>query len=315
MTSRLVVCAAVALLVLSSCTQTPSPETPVGPDQARSLADYLLPQDEVSDRPSEQLDDLIAACMAAAGFEYLASDPLEPGSTAYLARYGYGIVTPVVEGLEVQADDASIAESRPSEERIAYEEALWGASFDPASLPTDDDGLPIYPDFEEQGCDGRARSKLIADGPLPSAELVDVEAELTALLQGLDEEVRADPRVVQLEDEWSVCMKGEGYDFDDPAEPRRYLSESLADLLGFSFTFATGTEDRSPLEYPGRFGPEFDQAALETLAAEELSIAAADHRCRGDLDERVSEIRAEHEPAFVAEHRELLERYRTLVAG
>lgn len=272
--------AAVVLVVLASaCTTQNQPTT----TSAAALASYL----PVFDR----LETLIAACMSERGFEY---EPVDRESPRYIERYGYGIATAVVDGLA--GDNSTSGEGPPSGDASDYERALYGGA----------DGLATDQGTGTRSCQAQADAQLRQESEPLTVELLELEAELTSALARLQQRLEQDPRVVALYRDWSECMARAGFPYSHPDEPRADLAARLDELLAFSY----GYGDLPPAEYPTGFRPEFDLAALRSLANEELSVASADASCREGLDAALREVRREYEPGFVEEHRVLLERYR-----
>lgn len=336
--------AVVLTLALASCTggSDPSPE-PTGPDGTTSPA----PEERADVGPVEALqieligdvddeawaraeheimEEAIAQCMRAAGFEYT-PEPYEPfedeGDTdtiEYAQEFGYGATT-TDEGwdeddYEPTPNDLYLAELS-DEETDAYWLAFEGefedddlddeidledlededGEIDLGDLDLDeeidlddlDDGLDLD-DFEAGGCQGEAQQALMAD-PLP----YDFPEHQDVLI-ALDEmygTVLSDERIIEAEEEWSQCMAGEGFaDLD--------TSEDAEDLVYDAYDAAW---DDVPDD-------EDDLSAEQLAALQELEIAIAttDFECResSGLTRLTREIQFAAEAEFLEEHRDAL---------
>ena len=174
---------------------------------------------------------LIAQCMAEQGFDYIpstegitqvaASEPgteiTDPIANARQNGYGIGSISYEVEDLPDNPNQA-IREAMNSTELAAHELALYGPYFDAldADATTFEDGES----WEDAGCAGKAAHEVeqaeTQTDPM-AAVLSDPQwAELLAEMNGLTIKAHADPRMVDLNGSWSVCMTAAGFDFESP---------------------------------------------------------------------------------------------------
>lgn len=324
--------AVVLTLALASCTggSDPSPE-PTSPDGTTSAA----PEERADVGPVEALqieligdvdeeawarvehelmEEAIARCMRAAGFEYT-PEPYEPfeeqGDTdtlEYAQEFGYGATTTDdgwdEDDYEPTPNDLYLAELN-DDETDSYWLAFEGEpedvdldDFDGADGEIDldeldldglDDGLDLD-DFAVGGCQGEAQQALL-DHPLPYdfPEHQDV-------LVALDEmygTALSDERIVEAEEAWSQCMADEGFvDLE--------TSEDAEDLVYDAYDAAW---DEVP--------EDADDLSAEQLAAVqelEIAIATTDFECResSGLTRLTREIQFAAEAEFLEEHRAAL---------
>lgn len=306
-----------------------------GPDADRKgptpLAEFLgwtegAASDGLSDQELQQerlVQELVARCMRAQGFEYVPEEPVANVSSGgagpfalppadFAAQYGYGITT-------IDAADRAGAETDPNQAivgglspgaREAYRHALYGeagarplpgwieplpggaAQGDPDDAPEQDAGC--YQDAQDEvyGPVGTAPDSGLA------AAFAELEDELTALQERIDRE----PRVEAAQAEWAHCMADAGHSqYTSPDDPRQVIGDRFRELTGLSGAPLTGPTP----------GPA-ESAELQALRSHERAAAQADLACRGTYDGTVTDVRFELEREFVADHRELLERYREL---
>lgn len=315
-------------------------------DQPETLDDFLGtgffstdPEEQLANfaRQQQQAEELVAACMAREGFEYIpASRPVDTGQVGsdedveFAREYGFEISTrgdgtAVFEGTDdwVNPNDA-IVEALSESERQAYHATLYGSSFDDGFL-SGSDGTSSDSDTSTteatdtgfEGCFGEAAAEVYE---LDTFEEISEQLDF----QSLFERVEADPKFAEMEAEWSDCMAERGYQYEDPDA----LYESLDDLrvrydeiVGTSDPFAGLTPEEfnslSPEEIEDRFTQaeqaaerEIDQDALAALQAEEIALAVANAECSEDLYDQVIELYQEHEAIFVNENRAVLEQFR-----
>lgn len=218
-------------------------------------------------------EQVIASCMAAAGFRYVAldfptikkamdSDQTAKGLSdeAYLKQYGLGITTQfdkptVVFGAGPQ-NMAALNALAPSDQ-VAYRRALWGEAPD----WTHTHALEAEDFSQAGGCTRRAAEKTYA------AE------ELTGTyVNPNDKLVDQDPRMIAALKKWSDCVRAKGYQYDHPDQIDADLRDRLAAI--------TLGQDPKTLTGPAL-------ATLRQLQGEELAIAAVHHRCEADFVEGV----------------------------
>ncbi|MFG6446537.1 hypothetical protein ACFXQA_14850 [Microbacterium sp. P07] len=284
-------------ILLSGCTatQSESPSAPLptpsssdgidvpGAEAPSPLDPYLdVLYNRISDEEYLQQfladEQIIAACMTEAGFEYsprgaafVAADQAFQGSDTssreWVEQNGYGINawTPEKEAAVDAADpNASYVAELSAAESEAYYLSLWG---------DENDGG----DFT--GCYGET-----ADGQQPLS-LADRWQPLTEALQQMwGQLIPADPDAIAASEDWSDCMAAGGRPgWKTPSDAATSLS-----VAG-----------------DGPASGEVDSAAL----AAEVEVALADFDCRAetDYDARMRQVRIAAETTFLDQNRAELE--------
>jgi hypothetical protein len=287
----------------------------------------------------QQVQELIAACMKEAGFEYLPyvptapeSQPVVEGDLDWASTYGYGIST-----IDTAAPDPSddpntaITAAMSESERAAYQLALFGSSFRSTSSS---DGVavaapPVDIAPPSGGADGStAPATGAADGsagcvPQASAQvygepdIVDMQefSTLFDALGKLQTAIMQDPRIVPLVAAWSDCMADAGHPglaaVDDA---RNSIMSRWADLNGWQFTPGDAGGGSVSVSAADAV-TEPDPAKVAELRTDEIALAVADLGCRKDHQAVYDQVRTELEQKFVIDYLSELERYRDATSG
>ena len=320
--------------------------------EPESLADYLGPEFGLGADPEEQqayyarqeqqVQELIAECMAQEGFEYIpAVRPIPDGafgdfaSEEFARERGFGITTSFGDeealfGLEDDWTDPNqaIVEALSDSEREAYYETLLRPP-EPAGTETDPDTgeeVEVYDNGFGGGCSGQAFEEIYA-----YSDLEDIYEQLD--LESMYERMEADPRAQAMAEDWSQCMSGRGYDYEDPGamyesvstDFRARLEEITGQAGGFVDPFLGLSEeeieelmaDKSPQEMQDLFvqaqqeaASSVDQDALAALQDEERELAVANAECSTDMQQRIEELLREYEAELINDNRALLEQHR-----
>ena len=197
--------------------------------------------DDVDPRAMEiEAQEMIAECMKAEGWEYTPYvNPVVLGGfelseydeEEYRRVHGFGIATEVLrfkELLESRSDDGTAdpnfetSQGMSDNERAAYEAALYGEQ---VTEPTEEE-LEVMTDEElaelaerrmgaDGGCFDEAWRQVVPDEAF-------VE-EFGGALDDAYERAAADPRIVEAEADWSVCMAKRGHAFTSQAAMFKYL--------------------------------------------------------------------------------------------
>lgn len=269
--------------------------------QPDSIEAYLGLGDEATSQDLERrLEEAVAACMKAQGFDYqpvnsaemvqaqVGGEDLSPEE--YAATYGYGITTYEEAGDESGSTDPNQAtyEALSEAEREAWDTALWGDTLDVEAEEAES--------FTPGGCYGEAWDEVY--GKIP--------AELQQALMAMEEQVSSDPRYVKAEAEWAGCMRRAGHEFASTDEPVDAIGEKAQ--AQFTDLRAAAADDDAA---------DLDTAAWDALRAEEIAVAKADQACRAEFlsPELEEEIRADVERRFIAEHRAELDAVREQIGG
>lgn len=241
-------------------------------------------EETVNDYYSElyaQAEEQIVLCMAAQGFQYLPFDHsqidlgAEPitETLEYAEEHGFGIATldpaaDVPEGMisELEDPNTDYISSLSDREREAYFNALAGpgneSAADSCQGKAFDQAFPFIAVFEEFGYD---------DGEV--RDFVD-----------------ADPRVVEEQSQWNLCMAEAGYAYINRAAAESDILDRLGSLLDDRGAFAN--DDVRPQT----------ERQIDLLAAEERGIAVASWHCTEPLRELKITVEREYEQAFIDEH-------------
>lgn len=292
-----------------------------------------------------QVEEMVAACMAELGWEYIPVDhttteyfdPFEDvGEAEWAARYGYGATTFILEDPWLE-EEASIPEwTDPNEgyvsslsdiERDQYFEDLYGAFDEPEIDP--DTGEYLEEDFffdPENGCYNQASAEVYGLGPEVEGSEEDFEA-VFGLFEQLEEQIAADPRVIEAEGKWSECMADKGFAYDRPQDAAEHFymeaerfwriqEDAWVDPFdGWSeaeieeWFLNTPPEEQDDFFASFEYGPSFDEqttAEIEALSKEEIETAVADFECSEEFRELQMEIREEYEGRFIQENLEQL---------
>lgn len=214
---------------------------------------------------AEEVESLVSACMAEAGFEYvpvdfttirqaMVSDKSAPGlsGSQYLSQYGHGISTqpdkPIVEiGLGEQ--NRRILDGMSETDRVAYRRTLWGENED----ATFAFGLESE-DFSRTG--GCTRSAI---------EQVFAPEELAATyFNPADALVLLDSRAQTAMQDFAACMSNAGFSYTHPDDVD----------FDLQLRYDTLVQGRDHEELTAA---EMEQ--LQALQAEELAVTAASDSC------------------------------------
>ncbi len=201
--------------------------------------------DEALVKSIERAESLIASCMTDAGFEYVPIDPVTfrgamdaltsaPGLTdaEFVAQYGYGITTlPPTQAFGAGEQNTRIYDQLSAADQIAYKRTLWGAG----------------------GCTKKAIHQVYTE-----------EQRNANYVNPFDAQVQQDPRMVDALEKWSGCMREAGYDYENPDDAEREITDRFNAL----------TKGADPKTLTGS-----DKAGLTQLQGEERAVAQADNEC------------------------------------
>jgi len=278
---------AVVVVLAAACSGGSSPdEAENGP-----LGDYFAEALGTSEYGRAQWDreqELIAACMSAAGFEY-SPQPFpdtsvmtvtDDRSRESVAETGWGIIptdlTPYQpEPPSTESNDVyyrSLSASAQGE----YDIALSGQQPDGATEPA----------IEDRGCWGRA----VAEQRQTSPWAIDGFDALHAEMEQRYEAIEQHPAYVAGLEAWSACMVEAGY-------PGLRTPNDAMSSIEVAFEAA----------FPG-FRFRLDDPRLADLAAQERQTALASFDCTQtvDLGDAYAEAQTERETAFIANHEDEL---------
>ena len=181
---------------------------------------------EIQSRVENQIRD----CMKAQGFEYVPVDPFAQqqaltgkariSDEEFTKQFGYGISTLFGKGNQQSDPNERIRSSLSAADRAAYDRALGGDNPGVTFAEAVDSG-----DFSELG----GCTKQASDAAFGGA------ATLTALvekLDGLDERIIQDQRMVKAVEKWSACMQEKGFRYEEPDAIDEDLEERFKAIVG-----------------------------------------------------------------------------------
>lgn len=354
-----------ASMLLAACGQggTSTDSSTDGDDQTEdatgggdgSLADFFgYASEDPQEAQAQYLDDearrqeLIRTCMAEEGFDYTPVVPPEesfqvwsPGDEEEFAKTeGFGITTwygnedSFDRGMEWEDPNQEMVEAMSETEQTAYYEALYGTEEEQMEGSTTE----IDPETGEEymtsegygfGCDGEASTEIYGD----FSQTSDLWEEIGPEMEALYERVAADPRVVELDEEWAACMSDAGFEYESRNQMYETVYEDFQQRFdaivgpdgGYVDPFEGWTEEEINAFFEEKTQDEIDaffqesqqqtrddidQEALAALQQEERDVAVASFKCSADYDEKYQEISAEFEAEFIAANRDILEQIR-----
>jgi hypothetical protein len=305
-----------------------------------------------------RIQESIRQCMAEAGFEYQPALPPE-GSFGFVEEefdeeewvrtQGFGITTwygnedsmteTTMVGEEWVDPNQEMLESMSESESQAWYEALYGTEEEQA----EDMVTEVDPETGEEyqvsygfgaGCSGEAYEAEHGDQQAGEELWMELNPEMEAMY----ERVQADPRIVELDAEWSACMAEAGYEYESMSQMQETIYEDLQarfDAIvgpngGYADPFEGWTqeeidaffEEKTQEEIDAYFAEaeessraDVDMEALAALQQEEIDMAVADFECRGDYYEVYQEVSEDYEAEFVEQNREILEQIREAQGG
>ena len=275
-----------------------------------------------------QVEDATAACMKAAGFEYVAVPPeSQPKSKfddafnlppdKFAQQYGYGISTIDWSKAGPGSDDSNpntkIRNALSAKAKKAYDVALNGPNANgPGAVviaPKEGDG-PKTSSNQNLGCRGKAVEQVY--GKNPKADLNKYES-LFKDIEALMKRIESDQLVVDATAAWSDCLADAGHSgFKKIDEPRQKVSQKLDELTGSQ---PNSTSNGKVVKGPPSFD-KVDAAKLADLRKFEIELATADQKCRAKVyDAPYKKAQYELEKEFVQQHKAELEAYRDGMAN
>jgi hypothetical protein len=281
-----------------------------GSDSTESLQDYFGGSDPAAqqaafERQQQVIEQKIAKCMRAEGFEYSPSPsrlpvqsfdlPKRGEEVAYKRKRGYGVADSMNQStsMQSQADDnpnnkrvAKMSEA----ERNAYQQALDG--FDRAQAAGN------IQSSEPKGCQGAAYK-----------DLAEAYKPLESKFSQLQKRIETDTKIVALNAKFFSCMKKAGHPINKEQDiyekllfpKQQKIYESLSSAQPLTTDSRATNAEASP-------SPTIAPAKLKELKDYELQVANADADCRPQKDvDAVFEATKSYEAAFIQENKVLLE--------
>ncbi len=248
-----------------------------------------------------KVENSIAACMKAEGFDYTPTDPVaalaaltgKPNMSdeEFERTYGHGIATLYGKGTAQTDPNARIRAQLGAADRRAYDRTLNGGKPSQTFAFAIDNG-----DFTELGgCTRQAAEEAFGGTRL----LTTLQRELDEL----DESIVNDQRVVKANEAWRTCMRAAtGEDFDDSEDLEDTIRTRLEQIVG-------------EVPAPGQVAAagSYDGAALRELQRLEVEWTNEDLACEEEhIADVEDEVREEKEARFRDDNAELLRRVRPL---
>jgi hypothetical protein len=265
-----------------------------------------------------KMEELTAACMRDAGFEYVAvppdGDPKSAFDEAYklppdkfAEQYGYGISTLMFGKADEDADDpnTAIRNKLSAQAQKAYDKALNGGAGNGVVIQGETKGDSGKP--KDMGCRGKAAEQVFGKpkGADPGQEMRKFDS-LFKDLEALRKRIDSDPRVTEAAKAWSDCMADARYPgLKKPEEAQKKVLSRMNALQGISPSPGSNRETRA-------IKPEdVDPAQLAELKKYELAIAKADYDCKQKgYSKAYTDVQFTLEREFVETHKTLLEQFR-----
>ncbi len=303
-----------------------------------------------------RIQEAIRQCMAEAGFEYQPTLPPDGSfmvgeewdEEEYVRTQGFGITTwygneevtdTTMAGEEWVDPNQEMLEAMSESEATAWQEALYGTPEEQEAASE----TVVDPETGEEymemtgygpGCYGEAQEAEYGSMEDSNALWEELQPQMDAMYQ----QVQADPRIVELDQEWSACMAERGFEYESMTKMQESIYTDLQTRFdeivgsngGFADPFEGWTqeeidaffEEKTPEEIDAFYAASQEEAeqsvdmeALAALQQEEIDLAVADFECRGDYWEVYQEVSEEYEAEFIAENRAILEEIRAAEQG
>ena len=303
-----------------------------------------------------RIQEAIRQCMAEAGFEYQPVMPPEGSfmvgeewdEEEYVRTQGFGITTwygneELTEGPAVEEEwvdpNQELLENMSESEMTAWNEALYGTEEENEALMVTEVDEATGEEYQTMtgfgpGCYGEAQKAEYGDMSATEELWTELQPAMDAMYQA----VSADPRIVELDQNWSACMAERGFEYESMNAMQEVIWTDFQERFdalvgpggGFADPFAGWTQEEIDAFFAEKTQEEIDaffataeqeaqqdvdQEALAALQQEEIDLAVADYECRGDYYDVFQEVSAEYEADFIAENREALEQIREIEAG
>lgn len=283
-----------------------------------------------------QIEEATRTCMLNQGFEYTMEDVTGTGQAfgrlanqgaeltpeEYAAEEGFGLSTRFdallngglaalgITEAEEDPNDA-LLESMSEAEADAWEIALNGTPPE-----RDAEGRPIDPETGEviEGGRGRGAGRGgLNQGGCRSESNEAVRGDFSALAElsdefaELDARIDADPRIVEIGNDWQECMNDAGYFYSDVDEAREEIRTEFRPVVVAALGFGPGGRGRNNAE-AGASGLDAEgEALLLEVQEKERAIAVANYNCSAETADEVAEIQARYESEFIDANRAMLE--------
>lgn len=321
-------------------------------DEADSLAAFFGWDQEFNESDwadqEARVQEAIRVCMAEEGFEYQpmiysqgVSSPVDDwDEEEWVRTQGFGITTHFGNAEEFQGEaeewtdpNEEMLNSMSEGEQQAWYAALYGTEeeqMEGSYTEVDSETGDEYQVMEGYGagCQGKA-----SEAEYGSQSGGDLWEELGPDMEAMYARVSSDPRMIELQQEWSTCMAEAGYEYTSPDAMHENIYDDFYQRFeeivgpngGYADPFEGWNEDeinaffeeKSQEEIDAFFREEeskarqdVDMEALGVLQQEEIDVAVADFECRGDYWEVYQEVSMDYEADFIAQNREKLEQIR-----
>lgn len=251
---------------------------------------------------SAKVENAIAGCMKADGFDYVPTDPVAQQAALtgkanmsdeeYEKQFGYGVTTLYGRGTAQTDPNATIRSQLGEADRAAYDRALSGGKPEQTFALAVDTG-----DFTELG----GCTKTATNEAFGGTQLLQT---LQRKLDELDDSIVSDQRVVRAIEAWRGCVKAAtGEQYEDAESIEDEITQRFEDLVG-------------GVVPPGQVAPEgtqVDTAALRKLQQDELDLFTKDLACENEHIAPVeTKVREEKETRFKRDNAELLRKVKPL---
>lgn len=253
-----------------------------------SVSDELVATDDYNIR----IELAVATCMRSNGFDYFPNQNQSKHKIAILGfdlppaefarRFGFGISNGAILGMKPQ--DNSNNEYRQSlglEEIELYWLAMNGT----------DRVVQSYSDNVEVGGCRRQALETVEQPPWYTNQ-----EWLSVVASELFERLSSDPRIIEVEQQWTVCMAELGY---DDLVNEESLAESLNNELAQLFRTLVPTR---PFDDGDDFVESLDEESKKNLDAfrtKEIELAIASHECSYEHDDLVLLVSKEIEREII----------------
>ena len=261
------------------------------------------------------IENLVAECMAAEGFEYIPQDNssmvsmssddfADQNTEEWVAKNGYGMTTSMdADESDPDAEpttdewvdpNADYVATLSENEATAFYEVLYGA---PDMDLTEEEMEDYVYNWEDGGCQGAAQHEV-------SGETDDIYndpkfEDLNEAMSELYTTAQSDPRVTEASAQWADCMADAGYtEFTTPEDAFMSINDAQNELYNW--------EDQTAEEFT-----EPSSEDLAELRKLEIATAVADFACKQkvDWDKTTQKVQFELEETFVKDHKAELDEY------